>query len=194
VHEASGYPSRWPDDPGRWITPRGMVTAWVAECEGSIAGHVILVRGVRLGCLLRATGCAPDQLGGIARLYVDPAFRRQGLARALLEAAADNAADHGLRPVLDVMADARPAIALYEQAGWQLVGTQPATWTDPDGTTPTLSCYVRPYPDPAKEPGRPLVLIDPERAVVPAHAAAVPPRLANASSIPIRPNAREPVR
>ena len=155
VHEASGYPSRWPDDPGRWITPRGMATAWVAECDGSIAGHVALVRGVRLDCLLRATGCASDQLGGIARLYVDPAFRRQGLARALLEAAADNAADHGLRPVLDVMADARPAIALYEQAGWQLAGTQPATWTDPDGTTPTLSCYVRPYPDPGKEPGRP---------------------------------------
>jgi hypothetical protein len=25
----------------------------------------------------------------------------------------------------------RPAVALYEQAGWQLAGTQPATWTDP---------------------------------------------------------------
>ena len=146
VYEASGYPSRWPDDPGGWLTPRGLVAAWVAEHDGLIAGHVALVRGVRLECLLRATGLTPGELGGIARLYVDPAVRRQGLARALLEAATDSALAHGLQPVLDVVAEGRPAIALYERAGWQLVGTQPATWTDPDGTTPVLRCYVRPHP------------------------------------------------
>ena len=168
VHEASGYPSRWPDDPGRWITPSRMVAAWVAELDGSIVGHVALVRGMRFDCLLRATGLPAEALGGIARLYVDPAFRRVGLARALLEAAADSAVAHGLQPVLDVVADARPAIALYEQAGWQLAGTQPATWVDPDGSTPTICWYVAPHPHPRKEPGRPLVPVDPERAMVPA--------------------------
>jgi GNAT superfamily N-acetyltransferase len=154
VHEASGYPSRWPDDPGRWITPSRMVAAWVAELDGSIAGHVVLVRGMWLDCLLRATGLPAEALGGIARLYVDPAFRHRGVARALLEAATDSAVAHHLRPVLDVVADARPAIALYEQAGWQLAGTQPATWVDPDGTTPTICCYVAPYPRSRNEPGR----------------------------------------
>ena len=143
VHETSGYPSRWPDDPARWITPANLVTAWVAEHDGGIAGHVALVRGMRLECLLRATGLPAEALGGITRLYVDPAFRRLGLARSLLDAAADAAAARGLRPVLDVVAYARPAIALYERAGWQLAGTQPATWTDPDGTVPTLRCYLR---------------------------------------------------
>ena len=144
VHKISGYPSRWPDDPGGWITPRGLVAAWVAEHDGEIAGHVALVRGMRLECLLRATGLTPDELGGITRLYVDPAGRRKGLARALLDSATESAATHGLQPVLDVVAGSRPAIALYEQAGWRFVGTQPATWVDPDGTTPAIRCYVRP--------------------------------------------------
>jgi GNAT superfamily N-acetyltransferase len=96
--------------------------------------------------LLQATGLAPGELGGIARLYVDPSARRQGLAQALLEAATDSAVAHGLQPVLDVVTKGRPAIVLSEPAGWQLVGTQPATWANPDGTTPVLRCYVRPQP------------------------------------------------
>ena len=34
--------------------------------------------------------------------------------------------------------------------GWQLAGTQPATWIDPDGSTPTICCYVAPHPHPRK--------------------------------------------
>jgi [ribosomal protein S18]-alanine N-acetyltransferase len=45
VHEVSGYPSVWPGDPGGWLTPRGMIAAWVAEHDGQIAGHVLLIRG-----------------------------------------------------------------------------------------------------------------------------------------------------
>ena len=116
VHDSSGYPSRWPDDPGGWITPRDMVAAWVAEHDGEAAGLVALVRGMRVDCLLRATGLPPESLGGVTRLYVDPRFQRR----------------------------AWPAIALYERAAWQLVGTQPATWTDPDGSVPVIRCYVRP--------------------------------------------------
>lgn len=54
------------------------------------------------------------------------------------------AVEHGLQPVLDVVDDSEPAIALYERAGWQLVGTQLATWTDPDGSVPVIRCYVQP--------------------------------------------------
>jgi GNAT superfamily N-acetyltransferase len=145
VHQVTGYPSGWPEDPGGWLTPAGLVAAWVAEHDGLIVGHVALVRGARAQCLLQATGGGPDQLGGIARLFVDPAATRQGVARALLEAATAEAWARGLQPVLDVVDDSRPAIALYERSGWKLAGTQTATWTTPAGVSPMLRYYVGPF-------------------------------------------------
>lgn len=123
VHEISGYPSGWPQDPGRWLTPAGQVAAWVAEIYGQLAGHVALFQGVRNECLMQATGRDASELGGIARLYVDPGTRRKGLARALLEAATSHARARGLQPVLDVVDGSQPAIALYERSGWELAGT-----------------------------------------------------------------------
>jgi hypothetical protein len=81
-----------------------------------------------------------------------------------------------------------------EVAGWRLAGTQPATWVDPDGSTPTICCYVAPHPRPRNEPGRLLVPVDPERVLVPALRPVGPSRLANAPSIPLRPKPRKPVR
>jgi GNAT superfamily N-acetyltransferase len=144
VHETSGYPSSWPQDPGRWLVPAGLVAAWVAEDDGRLAGHVGLIHGVRSPCLLRATGRDAGELGGIARLFVDPAARRKGLARALLDAAAGLARTRGLQPVLDVVAGSEPAIALYERSGWELAGTETATWVTPAGSSPTLRCYIGP--------------------------------------------------
>ena len=43
------------------------------------------------------------------------------------DTAAAVAAEHDLVPVLDVVADSAPAVALYEQAGWHLAGIQLAT-------------------------------------------------------------------
>lgn len=145
AHEVSGYPSVWPEDAAGWLTPASLVGAWVAETGGLITGHVALVQGARAQCLLRTTGLNPGQLGSIARLFVDPAVRRQGLARALLEVATAQARDHGLQPVLNVMADGHAAIALYERSGWKLAGSQPATWTTPDGVAPMMRYYVGPF-------------------------------------------------
>jgi GNAT superfamily N-acetyltransferase len=144
VHEVSGYPSAWPDDPGRWLTPASLAGGWVAEADGLITGHVALVQGVRAECLLRVTGRDADQLGGIARLFVSPAVRRQGTARALLEVVTSAAWERGLQPVLDVVADGHAAIALYERSGWKLAGTAAATWTKPDGVSPMVRYYVGP--------------------------------------------------
>jgi GNAT superfamily N-acetyltransferase len=144
VHETSGYPSRWPEDPARWLTPARLVAAWVAEADGLITGHIILVRGFRADCLLRATGRDADDLGGISRLFVGPAARRQGTARGLLDAATAQAAKRGLQPVLDVVDDGYAAIALYERAGWKQVGTEPATWTNAAAVHPMVHYYVGP--------------------------------------------------
>jgi GNAT superfamily N-acetyltransferase len=144
VHETSGYPSRWPADPARWLTPASLIAAWVAEADGLITGHIALVAGMRAECLLQATGRDPAELGGISRLFVGPAARRQGTALALLEAATARAADRGLQPVLDVVNDGHAAIALYERAGWKQAGTEPAAWTNADGNHPTVRYYVAP--------------------------------------------------
>jgi GNAT superfamily N-acetyltransferase len=150
VHEISGYPSGWPDDPEGWLTPVGQVAAWVAEDEGLLAGHVALVQGVRTECLLRATGRDATELGGIARLFVNPGSRRNGLARQLLAAAVGDARARGLQPVLDVVDDSEPAIALYERSGWILAGTQTAPRVTAAGISPRVRCYLGP-----KEPSVP---------------------------------------
>jgi ribosomal protein S18 acetylase RimI-like enzyme len=146
VHERSGYPARWPADPAGWLTPAGQLAAWVAEHNGAIAGQVGLSRGQRHPDLLQATGQPPGQLGEIIRLFVDPAVRGAGLGRQLLAAASAHAVASGLRPVLEVVDDAGPAIALYERSGWRQVGSGTATWANPDGRHPGLLYYVSPEP------------------------------------------------
>ena len=143
VHELSGYPGRWPDDPAGWLGPSRLMTAWVAERDGAIAGHVGLSRGLAARCLLAATGKGPRDLAAIVRLFVDPGARREGLGRALLGAAVADATARSLQPVLDVVDDSHDAIALYERTGWRLAGRGRATWPGPDGRKPMLRYYVR---------------------------------------------------
>src|SRR5580693_5756862 len=144
VHETDGYPSRWPRDPAGWLTPAGLEAAWVAVAGDSIAGHAALVRGVNASCVLHATGRDAGELGEVARLFIDPAARRAGHARELLEIVTGHAVARGLQPVLDVVDDSLAAIALYEEAGWQLVGTEMATWVTPAGIRPKVRWYVGP--------------------------------------------------
>jgi GNAT superfamily N-acetyltransferase len=127
-----------------WLCPPGLMAAWIAEQDGVVAGHAGLVRGVRAGCLLTATGRDTHELAGVVRLFIDPAARRMGHARELLDTAAAHAVSANLVAVLDVVDGARAAIALYEQSGWLLVARESATWSMPSGVRPTLRYYVRP--------------------------------------------------
>ena len=98
--------------------------------------------------MLQAVGRPVGELAEIIRLFVDPAVRGTGLGRELLAVASAHAVATGLRPVLEVVDDAGPAIALYERSGWQLIGTGTATWTTLDGAYPGLRYYVSPEPGP----------------------------------------------
>jgi GNAT superfamily N-acetyltransferase len=144
VHDLSGYPARWPEDPAGWLCPAGLMTAWVAEQDGVVAGHAGLVRGARARCLLEATGRDAGELAAIVRLFVDPAARRAGHARELLGTAVAHAVAGSLVAVLDVVEDAEAAIALYERSGWRLAGRESATWAMPSGVKPMLRYYVMP--------------------------------------------------
>jgi ribosomal protein S18 acetylase RimI-like enzyme len=136
VHQTSGYPTNWPVDPARWLTPPGTIEAWTAEAsEMPIAGHMVLRQ-------------LPDHPTGegaveVSRLFVIPAARRQGIARALLQKAMNWAAANELDLMLEVTDHLRAAIALYERLGFRLTDTKPAGWTAPDGQPVTLHHYVR---------------------------------------------------
>lgn len=130
VYRTSGYPTNWPPDPARWLTPRGMIAAWIASAgDLPVAGHVLLVRR------------SPAE-AEVSRLFVAPAAHRQGVARALLERAVCS----GLDLSLEVAGHLRGAIALYRQAGFRLTSTSRASWTTPAGQPVTLHHYERRRP------------------------------------------------
>ncbi len=136
VYETGGYPTNWPADPARWLTPDGIAGAWVATTAAEpVAGHLILRRP--------DADPAAEQAAEVSRLFVAPAARRQGVAQALLDQAIDWATANGLDLVLDVTDELRAARALYERNGFQLTGTTVAGWTAPGGQPVTLHRYVR---------------------------------------------------
>ncbi|NUR87057.1 MAG: GNAT family N-acetyltransferase, partial [Nonomuraea sp.] len=71
VHAADRYPVDWPDDPAGWLTPSGLVRAWVAVEEGRVLGHAGLAD-------------APGGVQEVTRLFVTPAARGRGFAALLL--------------------------------------------------------------------------------------------------------------
>jgi ribosomal protein S18 acetylase RimI-like enzyme len=130
VHRTSGYPTNWPADPARWLTPSGIVHAWIATTgELPVAGHLLLRQ-------------LPSSAVEVSRLYVVPAARRQGVALALLRKAIEWAAANERDLVLEVTDHLQAARALYEQVGFRLVSTGRADWTTPDGQPVTLHRYA----------------------------------------------------
>ena len=133
VHEADRYPMVWPKDPACWLSPASLLRGWVAVTRSEEpVGHVLLL----------ATQ-DPETLE-VARLFVTPQARGQGLGAALLDRARAWGEERGGRLALEVVADERsPAIALYERDGWRRTGTVTAEWTAPDGGCVVVHRYIR---------------------------------------------------
>ena len=139
VREVDGYPSVWPGDPAAFLDPPH-VAAWVAVEGEAVVGHVVLL-AQPLPAIVRLTGRPASALGAVGRLFTVPAVHGAGVGRRLLDTGVARSRAEGLLPVLDVVATSTAAVTLYERAGWTLLGQGPATWTDPDGSHPTLSYY-----------------------------------------------------
>jgi ribosomal protein S18 acetylase RimI-like enzyme len=143
VHEVDRYPVRLPADMRSFLTPPDEYSAWVAEAEGEVVGHVALRArctspGLEVACC--ATGRHEGDFGVVARLMVSPAARHRGAGQALLRTAADEAVARGLVPILEVVTSQRAAVRLYEALGWARAGT--ATLAIPDGLVLDLFVYV----------------------------------------------------
>jgi GNAT superfamily N-acetyltransferase len=91
--------------------------AWVAECAGTVAGHVCVVRGVDDPVVTALSGAPPELLATVSRLFVAPAARRHRLGASLMTAASSYASTEGLQLMLDVVDDGGPAVALYQRLG-----------------------------------------------------------------------------
>lgn len=130
VHERDGYPVHWHEPAADWLTPAGLLGAWVAVDAGQPVGHVLLAN--------EAAGLS------VGRLFVAPATRGLGLADLLLGVVEGEAARRGAPLTLEVHVAATGAIARYERRGWRRTGTHTAHWTEADGTPALAHRYVAP--------------------------------------------------
>jgi ribosomal protein S18 acetylase RimI-like enzyme len=142
VHETDGYPVRWPADPHQWLTPVRMLGAWVATDGAAVLGHVALTQPGE--AFAEAVGLPAAKLALVARLYVAVEARRGGLARDLLDCAAQAATEAGREAVLEVDTNAAGAIALYERAGWRFVRNDTGGWIAADGLPARVRIYLAP--------------------------------------------------
>jgi ribosomal protein S18 acetylase RimI-like enzyme len=100
---------------GRCRTRRGRFV--LAEAEGAPIGFVAYWIDVDDGPLLARKW---RRQGYISDLYVEPAWRRRGIAAALMERAERYFARLGLRRVMiHALGANRPALALYRKRGFE---------------------------------------------------------------------------
>jgi len=90
--------------PGPYIPPRGGI--WVADSNGHAVGCVALRP-------------LPGGVGEVNRMYVEPAWRGQGVGRMLLERLIASARQRGYRQLrLGTLLEMREAQALYRSIGF----------------------------------------------------------------------------
>lgn len=149
VHSTDGYPVEGVADPEAWLTSPSQINAWVAEVDGRIVGHVAIGHpqaGDAAALTWQANTEGDSDVAVLGRLFVLADARGSALGERLMAAAIEDAAHHGQRLVLDVMAKDAAAIKLYERTGWQRIGS--TQHDDGHGHPIAAYCYVSP-PAPA---------------------------------------------
>lgn len=147
VHETDGYPVEGVADPIAWLTPPGLLAAWVAELDGAVVGNVCVTRpdigDAAAHIWAKLDGESLSRIGVLGRLFVLPEARGHALGERLVTSAFAFGLREQLRLVLDVMEKDQAAIRLYERLGWRPIGT--TEHHTEHGNVPAR-CYVSPPP------------------------------------------------
>ncbi|MBV9660299.1 MAG: GNAT family N-acetyltransferase [Acidimicrobiales bacterium] len=147
IRRIDGYPGYLPGSLRDFLVTDDALGAWVAEQEEIIVGHVALHRrswGEVMRVASESMGLEDGQLAVIARLFVIPEARQQGVGLHLLNSATAEAWRLGRRPILDVVANLAAAVRLYERAGWKIIGT--VEFRHPDGRRLPEHVFAGPLP------------------------------------------------
>ena len=116
--ERSCFSAPWSEQSVREELSNPLSLWLVALVDGQVAGYV-------------GSQTVLDE-ADMMNLAVDPACRRQGIARALVEALTAALAERGVRSLtLEVRASNEGAIALYRTLGFAQVGRRPNYYTKP---------------------------------------------------------------
>ncbi|MGW2818603.1 N-acetyltransferase family protein [Streptomyces sp. NPDC001415] len=133
VHAADGYPVEGVDRPEEWLTPPGMLKAWVAESAGKIVGHAAICRpnGEDAVDLWRSQSNDPERAVAVpVRLFVAPEARKKGIGEQLMRAVTQFGREQGTKMVFEVMTKDAAAIRLYERLGWVRLGATSHAYGD----------------------------------------------------------------
>jgi ribosomal-protein-alanine N-acetyltransferase len=143
VYAFDCYPATWPIDAAAWLTPNGILQAWIALRGSSIVGHVVAgaVDDREDPHLAISSHRRPSEMAEVKRLFVAPAARGTGIVELLLDTSTSYARARALHPVLEVAADHAAAIRCYERTGWRRTGSHNATWQRASGARPLLHQY-----------------------------------------------------
>lgn len=127
--EAVCFSSPRPEEALRAELTNDTAVFFVALCENKAAGYA------GMHCILDE--CYIDNVA------VFPAYRRQGIAGALLDALEDYARAHGASFLtLEVRVSNMPAIRLYRGKGYQEVGARPNYYNKPREDALLLTKYL----------------------------------------------------
>jgi GNAT superfamily N-acetyltransferase len=123
------FPGLHDEDPRSWLAGPDVFSAYVAERDGDVVGHVAISRvGLDTVSALRwreVTGRAPSQLAAVSRLFVRPRFRGQGIGASLVDVAVADIRSRGLVPVMEVTTEGRLPPSYSHGHGWRLRSTDP---------------------------------------------------------------------
>ncbi|ETS83116.1 hypothetical protein PFICI_04992 [Pestalotiopsis fici W106-1] len=129
VYSTDGYPIEGTATAVSFLSPPGLVAAWVAVHRGLVVGQIAVVAGgqghhAAVRAWVDSVGSGGDAGATVvaARFFIRKYARGFGLGRALVEKTCQWAKDNGKRIVINVLAKDQDAMKLYEKLGFRRFG------------------------------------------------------------------------